>query len=315
MRNMAVVHSQGWNMDWGVVVYEGPQDLSDWAPVRAVAAMLNVSLWLKRSLLKDGFHPKQTMQHHFREALGPQHEGIWLLDEDISLARTNITSWLSLWRCAFPGGHPLVAAAPIKQSTQAFWPHNWLTWTPGVDHGWLGGALGLKTSFVEGQAPLLDAKFFAWFFGKLEAGGGAGEGPPAGTPLWEALDKAGTDWGVDELWCKAGEEFLGASKGDPKRTTCAVLREPIDHEDSKTIRESSKEGKGGTYSSEWGRKGHEMRGKIAAWYPQWFSSNEGYHSAVHVLELCGAPDPGVHERPQPVHQRHVVSSASTSSST
>ena len=90
-----------------------------------------------------GFHPKQTMQHHFREALGPQHEGIWLLDEDISLARTNLTSWLSLWRCAFPGGHPLVTAAPIKQSTQAFWPHNWLTWTPGVDHGWLGGALGL----------------------------------------------------------------------------------------------------------------------------------------------------------------------------
>ena len=86
----------------------------------------------------------------------------------MSLARTNLTNFIVTHSCAFAGGAPLVAAPVVRQSTQHFWPHNWISWTPGTDYGWLGGAIALRTSFVEGQAPLLDAGFFSWFFDKLE---------------------------------------------------------------------------------------------------------------------------------------------------
>ena len=241
-------------MDWGVVVYEGDPQMSDWAPVRAVAALLGIKLTLYRSQLQPGFHPKQTHQHHFRRMVEDHHLGVWLLDEDMSLARTNITNYLATHSCAFEGGRPVVAGVAIRQSTQHFWPSNWISWTPGAAYGWLGGALALRVSYVEGQAPLLDAKFFVWFFDKLEKETPAHNSPLGRqAPFWDVLDALGTDWGVDELWCGAAAEWGQAADGDAARAArppCIMIREPIDHENTESIRKKVGADIGGGYSDE-----------------------------------------------------------------
>ena len=45
---------QGWHDDWVVEVTDGEADMSKWDGVKAVAAMLNVTLTIHRSTLSDG---------------------------------------------------------------------------------------------------------------------------------------------------------------------------------------------------------------------------------------------------------------------
>ena len=292
---MAVVHSQGWIMDWGVVVYDGDPQMSDWAPVRAVAALLGIKLTLYRSQLQPGFHPKQTHQHHFRRMVEDHHLGVWLLDEDMSLARTNLTNYLATHSCAFEGGRPVVAGVAIRQSTQHFWPSNWISWTPGAAYGWLGGALALRVSYVEGQAPLLDAKFFVWFFDKLEKETPAHNSPLGRqAPFWDVLDALGTDWGVDELWCGAAAEWGQAADGDAARAArppCIMIREPIDHENTESIRKKVGADIGGGYSDEFEARGARAQYLSQAYFPQWFSSSSLYREphenpAANITEWC-----------------------------
>merc|ERR1711907_911953 len=99
---MAVVRSQGFAVEWAVVVYDGPQDLAPWVDVRVAAAILQVPLTLHRSEQPKGFHPKQVHQAHFRSMVdASRHTAIWLLDEDISFARTDMTALLAARGCAF----------------------------------------------------------------------------------------------------------------------------------------------------------------------------------------------------------------------
>ena len=108
--------------------------------MRVAAAILQVPLTLHRSEQPKGFHPKQVHQAHFRSMVdASRHTAIWLLDEDISFARTDMTALLAARGCAFEGGAPVIVAPTVRQSTQHFWPANWISWAPFADHGWLGG--------------------------------------------------------------------------------------------------------------------------------------------------------------------------------
>ena len=243
VRNMATWRGQGWHVDWVVEVTDGEADMSKWDGVKAVAAMLNVTLTLHRSTLSDGFHSSLSHQHSFRSALKPEHRAIWLLGEEVSFARTNTSNWLSLWQCAFEGGAPPVVASPVvRQSSRSFWPSNWISWTPGAEYGWVGGALGLRSSYVEGYAPLIDAAFFKWFVDELEktpntmaarsaliGEASAAPLPPNTTPFWEMVDNLGTDAATDELWCGAAAAYASSQGSTADRVPCAYLQ-PIDHE-------------------------------------------------------------------------------------
>ena len=234
LKNMAVVRSQGWKMDWAAVVYSGEGDLREWAGVRAAAAMLNVSLTLHRATLSDEFHPKQAHQHHFRRMLQPHHRAVWLLDEDMPLARTNLTNFivthfvrLRRRRAARrrAGGAAVNAALLAAQLDL-------------VDAGHrlrLARRRDRAAHLVRrGAGAAARRRLLLRFFDKLEDT--AAECSPLGKagPFWDVLDHFKTDQApTAAAWAAAAE--YAAEAGDGERPACAVVREPIDHENDQSI--------------------------------------------------------------------------------
>ena len=55
IRNMAVVRSQGFAVEWAVVVYDGPQDLAPWVDVRVAANYADgeTSAWAEASIVAE----------------------------------------------------------------------------------------------------------------------------------------------------------------------------------------------------------------------------------------------------------------------
>lgn len=163
----------------------------------------------------------------------PPFDAIWLPDADIAFSADTISAFLVRWACAFEGGSPLVAQPAMHHDvsrtgrSQQFWPLNYgREWQPG---GRLAsvGAYAMHTAYVEQQAPLLDAPFFAWFADEL------------GGPLAAMQAAHGTDVGTDQLWCRAAAHYeqqrrRAASQQQPAeqaaaRPSCAVIPTPFRH--------------------------------------------------------------------------------------
>ena len=88
--------------------------------------------------------------------------------------------------------------------------------------------------------------------------------------LWEVLDSIGSDWGLDELWCTAAKEYA------PERPSCAYIREPVDHENSATIRKKVGSAEWGGYSDDFNEKGFAAVNFSKRAYPSWYSTSAKY---------------------------------------
>ena len=145
---------------------------------------------------------------------------VWLLDDDISLESFELSEFLRIWDCAFaPDPAPLITQPLLSPSSKLY---------PFLgEAGWKEEfkATGTRTlaagaGFIEIQAPLMDAAFFSWFLRFLVV------------PMVAPLHVTGADWGFDDLFCAAADNFWrvgGVGRGDaakePSATSvsCAVL--------------------------------------------------------------------------------------------
>ena len=156
------------------------------------------------------------------------YQAVWFLDEDLELDSLNTSAFLDRWLCAFPGGPPLVAQPTITPSTQAFWPLNHKTW-----HGHAAKMpLATTVHFVEQQSPIFDAEFWVWFMDMF------------GSAIASIMDYASGNAGADVIWCGAALSYRTLSMPDGalpqknERPACAVIMEPIFHNDTNSIKKS-----------------------------------------------------------------------------
>lgn len=167
-----------------------------------------------------GFRPKALLLQRLVRHLNG-HEAVWTLDDDISLERFDLRAFWSIRSCAFRGGPPVIVQPVVRGRGQDFWPFNYDSWRSlnmtGPSSRAVNRQVALQTAFIEQQAPLFDATFFASSL----------------MPIWQEMAAlhvtTGSDQGLDLLWCGA------AARSRAGRVPCAVIGVPVDHLNLKTI--------------------------------------------------------------------------------
>ena len=166
-------------------------------------------------------------------------DAVWLPDGDIDFNGFEADRFFRRWRCAFPGGPPLISQPTIRgptvHPTQLWWPLQATSWqTGGVFGPTTSGQqpIALLSDLVEMQAPLFDGLFFDWLFNVIGA-------------LIGSMNIAqGHGWGIDNVWCGAALTFANRSSS-PRRPHCAILPIELVHRDTRTTpRDTSSAGRG-----------------------------------------------------------------------
>ena len=296
--NMAAVKAGGVEADWSIVVYD--DHLDPWEGLRGAAAREGVRLLALRpgsaqpKYLPRGFKGKLIYQWLFLSDLRPHHNAIWLVDDDISFVGFDMGRYVETWasRCAFPHGPPLLSAPVTNQSTQDLWVGNSARWDVSGAAPWsttLAALLGRErpravvVPYLEIQMPLLDAGFFRWFLPQLATGGEAS--------FYYMYERLGTDWAVDTIWCRAAAQYA-AENGAAGRAACAVLPEPIDHQNTASLVKDARFVKAGPKMQRWTKER----------YPQWWARDSLLQAVLDPINVlargkgdwgddCAHPDP------------------------
>ena len=227
--------SAGWCSHWALIFFSGDarliRDFKEQHPSTVVLAELY------QSKKPQQFVPKPLL-YPLLSPLLPRYERVWLLDADVSLRGFRFAEHLALVRCL----GALVSQPIIAGHDQSISVLNEDFWTDEIPGEWPDGFLfelkrgrpvAARYRFVEQQAPMFDSAFLAAFLARVVV--------PLG-PAYEAL--AETDWGLDDLWCKAARS-LGGGGGDGKSGTAAGLRcgivisTPVQHLGTRLLNASS----------------------------------------------------------------------------
>ena len=259
---------------WAVCSYE--DRAGEWAWVQRQARGALVLVANASSAVHSVGHGQQRAKLHHRARLiqqvwhralngAAEYDLIWLLDEDISFRSFDLAGFLLRWMCAFgPAGPPVIAQPTLREGDRfgQAWPlsddtyRRCLTGELGARYGgeeacFLRHTLALRSDWIEQWAPLMDARFVAWFL-KQETT----------RRVVEAQLRWNSDFGADEVWCGAAAEWLDVSRpavnkwgGSSHRTRdrlvlekaegsrpqtperrvpCAVVTLPIVHDDTRT---------------------------------------------------------------------------------
>lgn len=263
--------------DWAVVFYKG-EDATvaaywnltrnrGWGEVVHVALHRDVQY----NIGNMGYLPKPLLYTHLLPVLR-SFKRVWLLDGDMSLTGFNFSAYFAAERCAqTKHGAPVMLSQPvIAESSQSNSVVNLDFWDIGGPEGSPSSML-LHTaatywSFIEMQAPLVDARFLWWFVQQVLV-------PQMG--VYVALQG---DWGMDTTWCKAAQTYLRLSTPDPNPNAssdvppCLLVLVPMSHQASKAMQVAVLHAK-----TSWRRYTHTLSGFLSvclhdAAYPMW---NEG----------------------------------------
>jgi hypothetical protein len=155
----------------------------------------------------------------------PHYEYIWVLDGDMSFEGMNLTTFKAIHQCAFEYP-PYISQALINIPSQFY---RYL-----IKRHWeqKGDTLASTVGFIEIQAPFLHARFFEWYIMSFII------------PLLPAMHILGADWGLDELFCTAAQEYMRTPplhhEVNGNTPACAVITAnmSLHHEDSADIRKS-----------------------------------------------------------------------------
>lgn len=193
-------------VSWAVALYKGSRihTVIDHAHKLGVSM---VAYDAKPLGLQCPFCPKLQFQLTFVAHLGDA-EYIWLVDDDISFEQFE---WLGFWAKHQAALNPIIAQPLIRQNTQSrnFFV-NLNQW-----HNCSNSA-HVHSTYVEQQAPVLDAGFFRWL-------------APQVASIAKFQQDQGNDWGLDLVWCGAAFLF------DETRPPCTIVLDAIDHLDTRTI--------------------------------------------------------------------------------
>ena len=186
-------------------------------------------------------------------------DAVWLPDADMDFTGFAALRFFSRWQCAWPGlAPPLISQptirGPTSAPTQLWWPIHEGSWLAGGPFHVEGRPpTALLSDFVEMQAPLFDAAFFAWFFrgpGSLIAGMNVAQGH---------------GWGIDNVWCGAALTFANGTA----RPHCAIIPTPLKHTDTKSTRRDPEAVGKGEHSVRLtcllARRAAQLAGATASW--------------------------------------------------
>ena len=180
------------------------------------------------------FRPKLLFQLTAAGVAKRRHrEYVWLADDDISFVGFDVAGFFALHAEV---GAPLISAPLISASSgratqKPEFLSNRAQWAAALHRSDTPRAV--PCALIEQQAPLLDAAFFEWL-----AGASSGSRGVALRELAELQDAAGSDWGLDMLWCGAARAYAFETAVDANalRTPCAlILGVTIDHQNNRTI--------------------------------------------------------------------------------
>lgn len=164
-----------------------------------------------------------------------RREYVWLADDDISFVGLDVAGYFALHASV---GAPLISAPLISArlsrggaTQKPEFLSNRRQWAAALRRP--ARPRAVPCALVEQHAPLLDAAFFEWL-----AGASSGSRGVALRELAALQDAAGSDWGLDMLWCGAARAYAFETAVDAGalRTPCALLLGvAIDHQNSRTI--------------------------------------------------------------------------------
>jgi len=147
-------------------------------------------------------YPK-TLQFTYLLSILPKYRRVWLLDSDISLQGFRPEPFFRIIECAFE--EPPIIAQPLitsasKDAGGKAQSYNFLNeqyWRADRENGQVDAA---STSFIEIQAPLMNAAYFEWFITRMVI------------PLLAPSHFLGADWGFDNLFCSTAGLYRSLTK-------------------------------------------------------------------------------------------------------
>jgi hypothetical protein len=232
--------SSGYSCDWAIIAYSGNvtvlEDACEYGkelginivhchiapPLRKV---INQYKAIKSTVKRKSTNYPKAFLYLLLYSVSKEYERVWVLDNDILIAETNITAALETLLCARNShnyisliSQPLIEGVTnFVEGTRQYWGH--------------AKDKCLATSnFIEIMAPIFEATFFRWFLDAVVV------------PLIEPFYVLGSDWGLDTIWCGAAlyyhtELFKKEPKVDGACTL--LLSHQIKHLDLKSARKES----------------------------------------------------------------------------
>lgn len=134
----------------------------------------------------------------------PKYKYIWTLDSDIDLRSLDLKKFFHILQCSYKYT-PIISQPLVDQNNQFFRYLRRMSWKDVT-------ALASTVGFIEIQIPIFEASFLEYFIMAFIL------------PLLPAMVVSGGDWGIDEMFCAAGREFIRHEKnGLHDQPICAVV--------------------------------------------------------------------------------------------
>ncbi len=134
----------------------------------------------------------------------PNYKYVWTLDSDIDLRSLDMKKFFHILQCSFKHT-PIISQPLIHENNQVYqYLHKdyWRNVT----------AFASAIEFIEIQAPIFETSFLEYFILAFIL------------PFLPAMVVLGGDWGIDEMFCAAGKEFMRhEKKGLHEHPICAVV--------------------------------------------------------------------------------------------
>eukprot|EP01036_Dinobryon_divergens_P036353 gene36353-47316_t len=259
------------NCDWIIISYKPIVDATvdiggDGDILKSLTDAARISN--STALIIDGGNRSSTMKPTMYELLLPylpNYEKVWLLDEDISFEGFHFDSYFSIWNCAFNRLSPLPAISQPLVKGRHLIPFDSLGWSM-----YNGSILAVKAAWIEQQAPILDAEFFAWFIEYFV------------TPIRDKIVLSETDVGHDFTWCGAARvwndiKFERMYHNDSSHVEGSVIMNPacvliigdnyVTHGDYRTIVDWHHN------RSDWHRNAEFLLGQYKLFFPTLFNKD------------------------------------------
>lgn len=234
---------------WAVIFYVGDEKIIAAFETEVRRILPNniafIGKYMAQPLEETGseYVPKPLLYRMLLPLL-PDYKRTWLLDADMSISDFEFANYFSLLKCtdaAYVHSPIFISQPVIRESTQDFPIFNLASWGDSAStlhHISTNSILSIRYDTIEQQAPMFDSSFLLWFVRQIIE------------PHRSFFVNLGSDWGLDDIWCRAAREFYHFAKHRSRISSdswtsdvqqglpplCAVLiAAPISHLGSRNV--------------------------------------------------------------------------------
>lgn len=259
--------AEGWCTNWALIFFFGDEDkIREFKEQQksVIFAKLYRMNTAQQTQSTRTFVPKPLMYQILKPLLG-DYERVWMLDADISLQDFKFDDFFSVVRCLGAlVSQPLITgnSQSIPVLNRDFWDDEFPKWPQGfLFDPKRGRPIAVRYRYIEQQVPVFDAAFFAWFIDRAVA------------PLSESYKAMlETDWGLDDIWCRAAQEYAVVTKTASNAPCGIVLSTPLNHLSVKLQNSSIQLKHSHSLGAHWHFHfaGFAMRLVVREAFPRWF---------------------------------------------